>query len=270
MIDVLLATYRPDKSWLDAQVESIRRQQEAEVRLIMREDVDGRGPCDNFNELLKMSGGDYVALADQDDVWVENRLATMMERMRQMEGKFGKETPILVFCDSRVVDENLRPMHGTFISRRGIDVDRGIKLSRLLMQNFISGHAMLFNAALRAKVGDIPASAIMHDHWIALVAAAFGKIGFVDEPLVLYRQHSRNVLSANSLSRSLQSFKARLAEVMEQAKAFIGRYGEECPPCVGVLARMGKTPWLRRRIDVVRYGLFKHGLKRNLFLLAFI
>ena len=270
MIDVLLATHDPNAAWLDAQVESIRGQRGVDVRLIVREDEGGQGPCGNFNALLKMSTCDYAAFADQDDVWDKDKLATMMARMEDMEGTLGKDMPVLVFCDSYVVDEDLKRLDGTFLSRRGIDVKHGVSLARLLMQNFIPGHAMLFNAALRDKAGGIPDAAIMHDYWMALVAAAFGRIGFVDKPLVLYRQHVRNVLSVNSSSRSLESFRTRLRKNIEQAEAFLERFGDECPPCARALANIEAMTWLGRRMSVVRHGLFKQGLWRNLVMMVVI
>ncbi len=269
MIDVLLATYHPNPDWIAAQVESIRAQRDVDVRLIMREDVNGAGPLANFGWMLKASDGDYAAFADQDDVWDSGKLAKMMECMAKMEAEHGQDMPILVFCDSRVVDEKLLPRPGTLITRSGIDVKKGMRLERLLMQNFISGHAMLFNAALRDKAGEMPSDAIMHDYWIALVAAAFGRIGFADEPLVLYRQHRGNVVGAGVRSGSVAEFRRKLHRNVLQARAFLDRYGDECPECVRVLAQIEEMSWWKRRLAILRCGLFKHGLKRNMGLMLF-
>ena len=70
MIDVLLATYRPQEAMLKAQVESIRAQTGVEVNLIRREDTEGLGACGNFSALLSESRAEYVAFSDQDDVWL--------------------------------------------------------------------------------------------------------------------------------------------------------------------------------------------------------
>lgn len=37
---------------------------------------------------------------------------------------------------------------------------------------------------------------IMHDYWAALIAKVFGKIGFVNEPTMYYRQHGNNSVGA--------------------------------------------------------------------------
>ena len=270
MVDVLLATYYPYDDWLKEQIDSIHAQRGVDINLIMRDDPKGEGPCANFDALLKMSDGDYSAFSDQDDVWHEEKLAKMMSRMLEAEAERGRDVPILVFCDSVVTDETLHPMPGTLISRSGVNVRRGLRFERLLMQNFISGHAMLMNAALRRKVGDIPQDAIMHDYWVALVAAAFGTISFLNEPLVMYRQHSSQALGAASKCHSAAGFRSRLAQNIIQAKAFCRQYGDECPACVRVLSRIDAMPWWRRRLEIVRQGLFKSGLARNLGVFALI
>lgn len=264
MVDVLLATYHPNDVWLKEQIDSIRAQRGVGINLIMRDDPKGEGACANFNALLKMSDGDYAAFSDQDDVWQEEKLAKMMSRMLEVEAERGRDVPILVFCDSVITDETLHPMSGTLISRSGVNVRRGLRVERLLMQNFISGHAMLINAALRRKVGDIPQDAIMHDYWIALVAAAFGVISFLDDPLVMYRQHSSQALGAMGKCHSTAGFRSRLAHNILQAKAFCRRYGAECPECVRALSRIDAMTWWGKRLEIVRHGLFKSGLRRNL------
>lgn len=268
MIDVLMATYRPNEAWLAEQIRSVGTQEGVRVNLVRREDADGAGASANFSALLRESRAEYVALCDQDDVWLPAKLARTQARLRELEAEFGRDTPLLVFCDSALVDAELRPLGGTSVSRQRVNAVRGLALNRLLVQNYIPGHAMLFNAALRRRVGEVPAEAIMHDYWIALVAAAFGRIGFVDEPLVLYRQHGRNVLGAATRSKSSGEFRGRLAANVMQARAFVARFGEAAPACVRALADMGSKGWFARRGTILRHGLWKHGLVRNLALLA--
>ena len=198
MIDVLLATYRPDAEWVHAQIDSIRAQTDVGVNLICREDVEGLGARENFSALLGESTADYVAFADQDDVWLPAKLAKCLAKLLELGSQYGRETPLLVFCDGYVTDETLKQCPGTVISRQKVNVAKGLAFSRLLMQNFIPGNAMLFNAALREKAGPVPEEAIMHDSWLALVAAAFGHIAFVNEPLYCYRQHGVNALGATT------------------------------------------------------------------------
>ena len=278
MIDVLLATYRPNADWLKAQVDSIRVQEGVEVNLIRREDEFGVGACANFSALLGQSRGEYAAFADQDDVWMPLKLAKSLAKMRELEADCGTDTPILVFTDALVTDAGLHPLRGTLLSRQGVDVVRGLGFSRLLMQNFIPGNAMLFNAALRERAGSVPADALMHDIWLALVAAAFGRIGFVNEPLYFYRQHQVNVLGATTagfghfLRRAIEgpkAFRRRLQANVVQARAFVGRFGAESPASAVALADLDGKNFFARRLELMRHRLYKHGFPRNMSLLAF-
>lgn len=107
MIDVLLATYKPNMSYLKAQIGSIESQKGVEINLLRREDENGEGVCRNFAELLKGSRAEYTAFSDQDDVWMKEKLLREMKLLHEMEKKYGKETPLLVFSNAIVVDEEL-------------------------------------------------------------------------------------------------------------------------------------------------------------------
>jgi hypothetical protein len=97
----------------------------------------------------------------------------------------------------------------------------------------------MFNQALAEKCMPVPETAIMHDWWLALTAAAFGKLVFLDQPLIHYRQHQNNTIGAKEftkltpVSRSfwqkLFATKANehLIEVGVQADAFKRRFGRE-------------------------------------------
>lgn len=278
MIDVLLATYRPQEAMLKAQVESIRAQAGVEVNLIRREDTDGLGASGNFSALLSESRAEYAAFSDQDDVWLKGKLSKSLAKMRELESLHGKDVPLLVFCDGYVTDAELNRKPGTVLSRQRVNIEKGLRFNRLLMQNFVAGNAMLFNAALRKKAGAVPPQALMHDAWLILVAAAFGYIGLVEEPLFLYRQHGENVLGTTDpglrhfgkrAHEGVAAFRARLAKNADEAAAFVERFGEESPQSAKALSTLPTCGWLERRFRIVRHGLFKQGLLRNLALLLF-
>ena len=276
MIDVLLATYRPQEAMLKAQIESIRAQAGVEVNLIRREDSEGLGARGNFSALLSESRAEYAAFSDQDDVWLKDKLSKSLAKMRELEAQYGKDAPLLVFCDGYVTDAELNRKPGTVLSRQRVNIKKGLRFNRLLMQNFVAGNAMLFNAALRRKAGAVPSQALMHDAWLMLVAAAFGHIGFLNEPLYLYRQHGENVLGATDsgvrhfgkrAGEGIAAFRARLAENADEASAFVERFGAESPQSAKALSTLPSCGWAERRFRIVRHGLFKQGILRNLALL---
>ena len=47
---------------------------------------------------------------------------------------------------------------------------------------------------------------LMHDWYLALLAAAFGHLVYIDQPSELYRQHSNNVLGARTIRKRMQNW----------------------------------------------------------------
>jgi glycosyltransferase involved in cell wall biosynthesis len=272
MIDVLLATYRPNEEWLKEQIDSIRAQKDVEVNLICREDVEGRGACQNFAVLLEESRAEYVAFSDQDDVWLEDKLSRALLKMHELEARYGKDVPLLVFADTRVVDANLRMIAASGFSYTKID-PRRILPRQLALQNVANGSTMLFNAALRDLAQPIPVGAFMHDAWCLLVAAVFGHIACVREAALLYRQHKDNVLGSKKvdgryfLHRALQGrtvLRARLYANIRQVEAFVEKFGEaSSPACFRALVGLDKKPYLVRVFTLLRNRIFKNGFLRN-------
>lgn len=272
MIDILLATYKPNAKYLQEQEASIRAQEAVRTNLIVHEDKQGEGACVNFSELMEMSKSEYVAFSDQDDVWRPDKLRKMLVRMRGMEAKYGKDAPLLVFCDSEVVDSAMQSTGKTFLEWSRLDARR-VKSRQIILQNMVCGHAMLFNAALREKAKPIPSKAFMHDHWVTLVASVFGHISYLPEILVKYRQHGANVIGASHvnlkyfLMRLTQGRKAlheRLYANIRQVEAFVERYGDAAPKCFHALVGLQRKPYLMRVFILIRYGIFKQGLLRNI------
>ena len=272
MIDVLLATYRPNPKWLKEQIDSIRAQRGVAINLIEREDEEGLGACQNFAALLEESRADYIAFSDQDDVWLPNKLERMMAKVRELENRWGKDAPLLVFSDLTVVDTELKVIDQSLFRRSRLD-PRRVLPRQLALQNVANGNAMLFNAALRERVCPIPAGAVMHDHWTVLISSVFGHIACLREPTVLYRQHEKNVFGGADvgvlyfLRRAMQGRKAlreRLYANIRQAEAFVERFGSASPCCLKALVGLRSKPYPLRVLALIRRRVFKNGLLRNL------
>lgn len=209
---------------------------------------------------------------------MEGKLAREMKLMREMEEKYGKETPILVFSDVLVVDEELEHLDLSLFKRSRINPNR-LKPRQLVLQNVANGNTMLMNAALREKVIPIPDGAFMHDHWVMLVAAVFGRIAYLKEPTLFYRQHKHNVFGGakvdatyflNRLKQGRKTLRKRLYANIRQAEAFVERFGEKAPREFFALQNLEKRPWIVRVMTLIRYRIFKNGLIRNLGTFAIV
>lgn len=225
MVDILLATYNGaiylqdqlrsllaqtyynyrvlvhDDGSSDATLDVIRRMRpQFGGRLVLIEDdlVFG-GASANFGHLMSHSNADgnadWIAFCDQDDVWLPNKLAVLVKAIEALE-KRAPGQPCMVFSDLCVVDARLNVIHSSFWAYERID-PANCTLRHLLNRNIVTGCALLANRRLLEVASPVPAAAVMHDWWCALLATS-GLIAHVPECLVLYRQHANNRLGARS------------------------------------------------------------------------
>jgi hypothetical protein len=314
MIDILLSTYNGERH-LASQLDSILAQTFSGWRLLIRDDGSSDatlavidryvarapekirriatggariGPCQSFSTLLEASTASYVMFCDQDDVWLPEKVEVSLRRLQQLEARHGSAMPLAVFTDLKVVDEDLRELASSFWSQLRLRPHQGQRLNRLLFQSVANGCTMIFNAALRARATPIPPDAVMHDWWLMLVAAAFGRTDHVDEQTVLYRQHGANVCGADrrgtaDLMRELFSPRARKIALdrrqgvvdakQRQAAAFQARYAGLLPAAHGRTLRAflsyPQSGFFMRRYLTLRHGFLYGSLRDNVGMLLF-
>ena len=248
-------------------------------------DGAGRGAEINFSKLLAASHAPYVMLADQDDVWDANKTAICLAEMQRLESKSGQASPILVHSDLRVVDQNLNLIAPSFFDFQGLDRKR-FSLSDLLGQNVVTGCTAMLNQALSRLASPVPGGAMMHDWWIALVAAGRGEIGFVNRPTISYRQHGHNTLGAQSggiamgqryLKQVLsqKGCAALVAPLSIQAEALLSLHGPYLKRhhriAVEAAAQLRDKGSIQRVWSAARHGIKKHGyLKQGFFMWALL
>lgn len=244
-------------------------------------DGGSKGASSNFSRLLSAATADYVLLADQDDVWDSDKIATTLAEMHRVEKLAGKTTPVLVHTDLRVVDQDLNLLSSSFFKFQGLDRKR-LGLRDLLGQNVVTGCTAMLNRALYRLASPIPKDAVMHDWWIALIAAGFGRIGIVERTTLSYRQHDHNTLGAQSdglamIQRYLLRVLSRngCAEIVsplsKQAEALLRAHGGHLKPmdriAVEATAQLREQAPIRRVWSMTQNGVKKHGrLKQGVFL----
>jgi glycosyltransferase involved in cell wall biosynthesis len=299
-IDVLLATFDGAR-FLPELLRSIERQTYSGWRLIVRDDgssdrsgsiIEGfadrhgdrvrvlrdaggqLGACGNFGALLEASDAPYFMFCDQDDVWLPEKIADLLAGLRAAEARRGATTPLLVHSDLILVDEELRLLHKSYWRHsRLLDPLAQRSAMRLMLRNYVTGCAMIGNAALRHAALPIPREARMHDWWTALVASVLGEVIEHGAPTTLYRQHQRNELGAQSrhpivlASRFIREPLAIARLVREhitaaqlQAAALERAYGQAMPSqaleAVTEFARLGQRSLWQRKRFISRYDLW--------------
>lgn len=220
-VAILLASYNGGR-YIDQQLQSIKRQTYRDFRCYIRDD----GSDDNTVEiiesyvredsahfaLIKTSGKkhgskynffeliqyyrqscdeEYIMFSDQDDIWSAEKVEKEVSQILDCK------KPALVFCDQEVVDKNLKRIQTSIHSTMK---DYNKFPNSLTYRNVAAGCTMCINRELlNIAFSDInPEQFVMHDWWLMLVAAYLGKIIYLAQPLMQYRQHEDNVLGIDS------------------------------------------------------------------------
>jgi glycosyltransferase involved in cell wall biosynthesis len=302
---IVLATYNGAR-YLDIQLQSIAAQTHRNWSLLIRDDgssddtmqvlsrwqaehpakirfVEGvdanRGPAGNFSALLECADAPYVALCDQDDVWQPDRLELGLARIRAIEALRGADHPTLVHSDLEVVDADLNTIATSLWHHQFLRPDRERDLRHVMVQNVVTGCSALMNRSLVRLATPIPSNAVMHDWWIALVAASLGSVDHLDLPLVRYRQHGRNDTGAKpwglrfvyrqalSMVRSGKT-RASLLATQAQAEALLGTHGAALSTTDRILvekyAYISKQTAVQRRWRLLSNRIHMTGASRNI------
>jgi len=142
----------------------------------------------NFETAISKSKGKYVALCDQDDIWLPDHLEILLEKMKD-------DTQVV--CGKPVfVDENNKELPSEYdyllmycYPKSNEDTARHIFLGRSTYQ----GASMLIRRSFFDKALPIPEGAYYHDSWFAILACFMEGFVFVDKPTMRYRRFSDSV-----------------------------------------------------------------------------
>jgi len=145
----------------------------------------------NFEHAISLCRGDYIALADQDDIWVPGKIETLISEI-------GDRT--IVCSDFSLIDEDGVVIAGSFRKKLNVPVPYfNTQFHCEAFINFVQGCTCLFRNDFKDNILPIPLEAISHDWWFGIVATQKKGIAYVDQPLVMYRQHKTNTLGTKKL-----------------------------------------------------------------------
>lgn len=277
-VAVVMSTYNP-QDYIEDQINSIMQQEMVSVDLIIRDDGSSlkgftklQSYCADFPNIylirgknvgFKVSfflalseavnrGYEYYAYSDQDDIWKSNKLTTLLSRVTE------SNQSELVFSNGSVFKEN--QVIGSIYSKRHIF---NTFLDFLYRPTY--GMTFLFNdslAEILVEGGKAPFEKYAHDGWAILVASVTGKVFYVDQKLVKYRQHTVNASgikndksSVNKIFLYLLTFYQRINKwqykISELARFFVKHIDNNriTEPLVIVLAQNSLT--MRKRINLI-------------------
>jgi hypothetical protein len=216
-----------------------------EVRIVRN--AANLGYLRNFEQAIAHCDTELIALCDQDDCW-------RADKLEKLEAVFHSDAAAeAVFSDAEIVDGDLRPLGYSLLDVLRLSADErgsalaGRLLPVLLRRNVAAGATLAFRARLKARALPMPAG-VVHDEWIALIAAAAGTLRFVPESLIRYRQHGANQIGARrwDLAERYRSLRKSRRGENQRVLALMQRLQERLAGRDAAIA--GKIAHLERRV----------------------
>ena len=218
--EILIGDDSPDDATEKA-VREVLPEAPASIHIHYRKNPLRLDSTQNFATLLGQASGDLIFICDQDDVWLEEkiaRLATELETHPDCE---------LVFCNSTVVDSSLAPLNYTtadvvhFTPEIAEKINAGTGVYDILRTPMIFGHNIAMRSTFRRLILPVP-DLHAYDLWITLIGAGYGHVRCVFDCLTLFRRHGNNQSTqsrppslAERFQRLQQDRKKAFAEIWE-------------------------------------------------------
>ena len=200
LVSIAMATYNGEK-YLREQLDSIYNQTYKNIEVIVCDDCSSDktveilkeyserfglkyfineknlGYVKNFEKAISLCNGEYIALSDQDDIWLENKLEILLEEIG---------TSLLIHSDCKIIDES-----GNIISNdwKG-KINSHLIMEDFLFSNVVTGCTVLMSKELKEVALPFPDGLAYHDWYLAILAAKEKKIKYLNKSLINYRQHS--------------------------------------------------------------------------------
>lgn len=220
-VDVLIATYNGEK-YVKEQIDSVLNQTYKNIHIIISDDCskdstrevlkeyenndkitiyyqeNNLGYVRNFEFLLRKVESNLYMLCDQDDFWKEEKIEKAVEKLE-------KENLDLVFGDLEVVDKDLNTIYDSFNKYMKLDrkINKCINSYKLeYLYNCVTGCTILSKKSFLDKILPLPVNSkhMLHDYWIGVIVSLYGKIGYIEDKYIKYRQHGNNQVGTDKIS----------------------------------------------------------------------
>lgn len=228
LVEILMPTYNGEK-YIKEQIDSILNQTYRNIKIIISDDCstdnttevlkeyqkkDSRievffqnnnlGVVKNIEFLLSKVSSDIFMLSDQDDYWLPKKVEKSVDTLK------AKNADIL-FTDLEVVNENLETLYSSFneymlLTRK---IKKFINTKELnYLYNVFTGCTICCRKTLISKILPLPEKSkfVIHDYWIGLIASFNGKVVYIPEKLIKYRQHGSNQVGTEKVSHRFEKF----------------------------------------------------------------
>ncbi len=173
-------------------------------RITLYRNEQNLGVVRNFEKAIYRCAGEYIALCDQDDSWMPDKISLLVENIGDN---------LLIYHNSQLINEQ-----GKLLLKISdmFNMYEGDNPLAFIFYNSIPGHSCMFNRELLnyLKLYGTFDNNFYHDWWIAFIAASYGKIKYLDRVLVNYRQHANSLTDLSNVKEdSAKQHKPKYREV---------------------------------------------------------
>ena len=231
---ILTQTYSPleiiaiDDGSTDGTVRLLREYAARDSRIKVVVNEHNLGFIRNFEKGCSLSTGHWIALCDQDDYW-------MPDKIEKMVAAIGGNP--MVYCDSILCDQHLQPLGNKIsdlVHYQSFDDPR-----QLCVFSRMYGHATLITRNLFDKARPFR-DEVPHDGWLAYHATLYGGVRYLPEVLVKYRQHAGNVFGVVGRKKKKADAGARAEKRRKELARIRVRMQAYCDACPDTLVPQKK------------------------------
>lgn len=173
----------------DRTLEIIKEYEQNDKRIHVYYD-EGRSVESNFNNAVKHTKGKYIFLADQDDVWINDKINRMIEEAQK------DKKAVVWIGDGYLCNKNLEIID---------EISKKYKTSVSGLRNFIKGSylgcQMMFVRDIKDKIWPVQTEPpLAHDLWLGILGSKYGKVVFLDEKYILHRLYEFNFSNTSKMN----------------------------------------------------------------------
>lgn len=264
-----------DDGSTDDTVQILKTYDDPRIRILAGENL---GPSGSFFALLEEARrirADAVFFCDQDDIWMPNKLETLLQQLQQLP-----EGPGLVFSDFSMVDGTGAVTGNSYTDMAKLRIAHdGNFFPKLLAQPYVFGCACGLNRELLDRIQNPPEGIEMYDCWIGLVCSILGTVRYLPFSTLHHRFHTGNATGRagmNSIFQRLRritgQFKQQVKNTavrLSQAQLLLDRYGTEIPESdrqmLADLAQASRKGGFSAVRTLKKYDVSRGGFAQNMF-----
>lgn len=189
-----------DDTSSDATVSILKKLQVTHPCIVIIENEINLRSTKNFEKAIQLCSGDYIFLADQDDLWNTEKVAKTLAIFNQNPTAEG------VFSNADLIDDN-----GTRLSNKTIwdsvfffekEMPKPINFLDIIFKNgnIVTGATLCIKKEVKSFIFPF-AEDNLHDEWIASVLAFRNTLYYSTENLISYRIHENQQVGMKNLDK---------------------------------------------------------------------